>query len=296
MNDITLLVMAAGMGSRYGGLKQLDEVGPSGETIIDYSVFDAIKAGFSKVVFIIRKDFEDEFKTKISNKFSNDIQVEFVFQDIHQLPSGFSLPEDRIKPWGTGHAVLCASNFIDGPFNAINADDYYGRESFKTIADYYNNGNDSFSMVAFQLEKTLSDFGSVTRGLCTVNNDKLINIVETENLVKSKSGIRSNSDLDLNGNEPVSMNMWGFTPAIFDYLNEMFEVFLSKNIHDIKSEFLIPSVINDLINSGDELVQVLYSKSSWFGVTYKEDKSHVVQQIQNLVNSGFYPHKLFPLK
>jgi|TARA_B100000953_G_scaffold129525_1_gene106711 UTP-glucose-1-phosphate uridylyltransferase len=296
MNDITLLVMAAGMGSRYGGLKQLDEVGPSGETIIDYSVFDAIKAGFSKVVFIIRKDFEDEFKTKISNKFSNDIQVEFVFQDIHQLPTGFSLPEDRIKPWGTGHAVLCASNFIDGPFNAINADDYYGRESFKTIADYYNNGNDSFSMVAFKLKKTLSDFGSVTRGLCTVNNDKLINVVETENLVKSGSGITSNSDLDLNGDEPVSMNMWGFTPAIFDYLNEMFEVFLSKNIHDIKSEFLIPSVINDLINSGDELVQVLYSKSSWFGVTYKQDKSYVVQQIQNLVNSGFYPHKLFPLK
>jgi len=296
MNNMTLLVMAAGMGSRYGGLKQLDEVGPSGETIIDYSVFDAIKAGFSKVVFIIRKDFEDEFKTKISNKFSNDIQVEFVFQDIHQLPSGFCLPEDRIKPWGTGHAILCASNVIDGPFNAINADDYYGRESFKTIADYYNNGNDSFSMVAFQLEKTLSDFGSVTRGLCTVNNDKLINVAETENLVKSKSGITSNSDLDLNGDEPVSMNMWGFTPAIFDYLNEMFELFLSKNIHDIKSEFLIPSVINDLINSGDELVQVLYSKSSWFGVTYKEDKSHVVQQIQNLVNSGFYPHKLFPLK
>jgi len=296
MNDITLLVMAAGMGSRYGGLKQLDEVGPSGETIIDYSVFDAIKAGFSKVVFIIRKDFEDEFKTKISNKFSNDIQVEFVFQDIHQLPTGFSLPEDRIKPWGTGHAVLCASNFIDGPFNAINADDYYGRESFKTIADYYNNGNDSFSMVAFKLKKTLSDFGSVTRGLCTVNNDKLINVVETENLVKSGSGITSNSDLDLNGDEPVSMNMWGFTPAIFDYLNEMFEIFLSKNIHDIKSEFLIPSVINDLINSGDELVQVLYSKSSWFGVTYKQDKSYVVQQIQNLVNSGFYPHKLFPLK
>ena len=288
--------MAAGMGSRYGGLKQLDEVGPSGETIIDYSVFDAIKAGFSKVVFIIRKDFEDEFKTKISNKFSNDIQVEFVFQDIHQLPTGFSLPEDRIKPWGTGHAVLCASNFIDGPFNAINADDYYGRESFKTIADYYNNGNDSFSMVAFKLKKTLSDFGSVTRGLCTVNNDKLINVVEIENLVKSGSGITSNSDLDLNGDEPVSMNMWGFTPAIFDYLNEMFEVFLSKNIHDIKSEFLIPSVINDLINSGDELVQVLYSKSSWFGVTYKQDKSYVVQQIQNLVNSGFYPHKLFPLK
>jgi UTP-glucose-1-phosphate uridylyltransferase len=296
MKNITLLVMAAGMGSRYGGLKQLDEVGPSGETIIDYSVYDAIQAGFSKVVFIIRKDFEDAFKSKISNKFSNDIQVEFVFQDIHLLPTGYSAPKERIKPWGTGHAILCASNVIDGPFNAINADDYYGRESFKTIVDYYKNGNDSFSMVAFQLEKTLSDFGAVTRGLCSVKDDHLISVVETENLIKSNTGVSSNSDLDLKGNEPVSMNMWGFTPSIFDYLNEMFELFLSKNIHDQKSEFLIPSVINDLINSDSEVVQVLYSKSSWFGVTYKQDKSYVVQQIKKLVDRGFYPNKLFPLK
>ena len=288
--------MAAGMGSRYGGLKQLDEVGPSGETIIDYSVYDAIQAGFSKVVFIIRKDFEDAFKSKISNKFSNDIQVEFVFQDIHLLPTGYSAPKERIKPWGTGHAILCASNVIDGPFNAINADDYYGRESFKTIVDYYKNGNDSFSMVAFQLEKTLSDFGAVTRGLCSVKDDHLISVVETENLVKSNTDVSSNSDLDLKGNEPVSMNMWGFTPTIFDYLNDMFELFLSKNIHDQKSEFLIPSVINDLINSDSEVVQVLYSKSSWFGVTYKQDKSYVVQQIKKLVDRGFYPNKLFPLK
>ena len=288
--------MAAGMGSRYGGLKQLDEVGPSGETIIDYSVYDAIQAGFSKVVFIIRKDFEDAFKSKISNKFSNDIQVEFVFQDIHLLPTGYSAPKERIKPWGTGHAILCASNVIDGPFNAINADDYYGRESFKTIVDYYKNGNDLFSMVAFQLEKTLSDFGAVTRGLCSVKDDHLISVVETENLVKSNTDVSSNSDLDLKGNEPVSMNMWGFTPTIFDYLNEMFELFLSKNIHDQKSEFLIPSVINDLINSDSEVVQVLYSKSSWFGVTYKQDKSYVVQQIKKLVDRGFYPNKLFPLK
>tara|TARA_B100001964_G_C14232880_1_gene600903 strand:- start:1095 stop:1985 length:891 start_codon:yes stop_codon:yes gene_type:complete len=296
MKNMTLLIMAAGMGSRYGGLKQLDEVGPSGETIIDYSVYDAIQAGFSKVVFIIRKDFEDAFKSKISNKFSNDIQVEFVFQDIHLLPTGYSAPKERIKPWGTGHAILCASNVIDGPFNAINADDYYGRESFKTIVDYYKNGNDSFSMVAFQLEKTLSDFGAVTRGLCSVKDDHLISVVETENLIKSNTGVSSNSDLDLKGNEPVSMNMWGFTPSIFDYLNEMFELFLSKNIHDQKSEFLIPSVINDLINSDSEVVQVLYSKSSWFGVTYKQDKSYVVQQIKKLVDRGFYPNKLFPLK
>tara|TARA_Y100001970_G_scaffold138076_1_gene169854 strand:+ start:831 stop:1721 length:891 start_codon:yes stop_codon:yes gene_type:complete len=296
MNKITLLVMAAGMGSRYGGLKQLDKIGPNGETIIDYSVFDAIKAGFSKVVFIIRKEFEDEFKKNISDKFSNDIQVELVYQNIHHLPTGFFAPDDRIKPWGTGHAILCASESIDGPFNVINADDYYGRDSFKTIADYYNDGNNSFSMVAFQLEKTLSEFGSVTRGLCSVNDDRLVNIVETENLVKSESGITSNSDLDLIGDEPVSMNMWGFTPEIFDYLNIMFEKFLSNNINDNKSEFLIPSVINDLINSSEQQVQVLYSKSSWFGVTYKEDKPYVVQQIQNLVNSGFYPHKLYPLK
>jgi len=296
MKNMTLLIMAAGMGSRYGGLKQLDEVGPSGETIIDYSVYDAIQAGFSKVVFIIRKDFEDAFKSKISNKFSNDIQVEFVFQDIHLLPTGYSAPKERIKPWGTGHAILCASNVIDGPFNAINADDYYGRESFKTIVDYYKNGNDLFSMVAFQLEKTLSDYGAVTRGLCSVKDDHLISVVETENLVRSNTGVSSNSDLDLKGNEPVSMNMWGFTPTIFDYLNEMFELFLSKNIHDQKSEFLIPSVINDLINSDSEVVQVLYSKSSWFGVTYKQDKSYVVQQIKKLVDRGFYPNKLFPLK
>ena len=296
MKNMTLLIMAAGMGSRYGGLKQLDEVGPSGETIIDYSVYDAIQAGFSKVVFIIRKDFEDAFKSKISNKFSNDIQVEFVFQDIHLLPTGYSAPKERIKPWGTGHAILCASNVIDGPFNAINADDYYGRESFKTIVDYYKNGNDLFSMVAFQLEKTLSDYGAVTRGLCSVKDDHLISVVETENLVRSNTGVSSNSDLDLKGNEPVSMNMWGFTPTIFDYLNEMFELFLSKNIHDQKSEFLIPSVINDLINSDSEVVQVLYSKSSWFGVTYKQDKSYVVQQIKKLVDRGFYHNKLFPLQ
>ena len=296
MNDMTLLVMAAGMGSRYGGLKQLDQVGPSGETIIDYSVYDAIKAGFSKVVFIIRRDFEGDFKLQISNKFSKDIEVEYVFQDIHNIPNKFSTPSDRIKPWGTGHAILSAHNYIDGPFNAINADDFYGRESFKVIADFYNRNNNSFSMVAFQLEKTLSEFGSVTRGLCEVKNDHLVNVVETENLVKTESVIKSASSLDLNGKEPVSMNMWGFTPAIFDYLNNMFEVFLSKNSNDLKSEFLIPSVINNLIQSGDETVQVLYSNSSWFGVTYKEDKPFVVRQIHDLINTGVYPRKLFPIQ
>ena len=293
MNNITLLVMAAGMGSRYGGLKQLDEVGPSGETIIDYSVYDAIAAGFTKVVFIIRRDFEQEFKSKITDKFTDKIQVEFAFQDIEDLPSGLSCPRGREKPWGTGHAILSASKLIDGPFNAINADDYYGRESFKTIADFYARESNGFTLVAFRLENTLSVFGSVTRGLCEVENDRLVTVIETDDLQKTNSGITSNRDIDLNGREPVSMNMWGFTPVIFDYLQEMFVDFLAQRGDELKSEFLIPSVINDLIQSGKEIVHVLYSNAPWFGVTYKEDKAYVVDQIQKLINDDFYPRKLF---
>ena len=293
MNNLTLLVMAAGMGSRYGGLKQLDEVGPSGETIIDYSVYDAITAGFTKVVFIIRRDFEQEFKSKITNKFNDKIQVEFAFQDIGDLPNGFSCPEGREKPWGTGHAILSAAKLINGPFNAINADDYYGRESFKTIADFYAGESNAFTLGAFRLENTLSIFGSVTRGLCEVKNDRLVTVIETEDLRKTNLGITSDRDIDLNGSEPVSMNMWGFTPVIFDYLQEMFVDFLAHQGDELKSEFLIPSVINDLIQSRKEIVHVLYSNSPWFGVTYKKDKPYVVDQIQKLINNDFYPRKLF---
>ena len=293
MNNITLLVMAAGIGSRYGGLKQLDEVGPGGETIIDYSVYDAIAAGFTKVIFIIRQDFEREFKLKVSDKFADKIQVEFSFQDIQNLPNGFTCPEGREKPWGTGHAILSAAELIDGPFNAINADDYYGRESFQTIADFYAHESNVFSMVTFRLENTLSIFGPVTRGLCEVENDRLATVVETDNLQKINSGIASDRDVDLNGSEPVSMNMWGFTPVIFDYLQDMFVEFLAQRGDELKSEFLIPNVINDLIRSGKESVHVLYSNASWFGVTYKEDKPYVVDQIQKLIEKGFYPLKLF---
>jgi UTP-glucose-1-phosphate uridylyltransferase len=293
MNNLTLLVMAAGMGSRYGGLKQLDEVGPSGETIIDYSVYDAITAGFTKVVFIIRRDFEQEFKSKITDKFNDKIQVEFAFQDIEDLPNGFSCPEGREKPWGTGHAILSAAKLIDGPFNAINADDYYGRESFKTIANFYARESNDLTLVAFRLENTLSIFGSVTRGLCEVKNDRLVTVIETDDLRKTNSGITSDRDIDLNGSEPVSMNMWGFTPVIFDYLQEMFVDFLAQEGDELNSEFLIPSVINDLIQSGKEIVHVLYSNAPWFGVTYKKDKPYVVDQIQKLINLDFYPRKLF---
>ena len=285
--------MAAGMGSRYGGLKQLDAIGPSGETIIDYSVYDAIKAGFTKVVFIIRKDFEQEFKSKITDKYEGQIQVEFAFQDLNDLPDEFTCPEGREKPWGTGHAIFSARNIINEPFVAINGDDFYGRESFKVVADYYRKGANSFSMVAFKLDKTLSSFGGVTRGLCTVNDEKLNTVIETADLEKTDYGVSSNRDIELDGTEPVSMNVWGFTPILFKYLDEKFVEFLSENGTEMKSEYLIPSVVNELIQSGQETVHVLRSGATWFGVTYKEDKPFVEGEIEKLVNKGEYPDKLF---
>jgi len=293
MTDISLLVMAAGMGSRYGGLKQLDAVGPSGETIIDYSVYDAIQAGFNKVVFIIRKDFEDEFKSQITDKYSGKIQVEFAFQDLHDLPDGFTCPEGRNKPWGTGHAILTAADLIHEPFVAINGDDFYGRESFKVVADYYLSGADNFSMVAFQLDKTLSTFGGVTRGLCTVKKEKLDTVIETGELQRTEQGVTSDRNIKLDGSEPVSMNVWGFTPVLFKYLKDMFVEFLHDEGNELKSEYLIPSVVNDLIKSGREDVHVLRSASSWFGVTYKDDRPFVMGEIQKLVDRGTYPKQLF---
>ena len=294
MKDITLLVMAAGMGSRYGGLKQLDAVGPSGETIIDFSVYDAIRAGYNKVVFIIREDFEKQFKEKISNKYKDKIEVEIVYQDLHDLPNSFSCPKDRSKPWGTGHAILAARNVISEPFAAINGDDFYGRESFKIINDHYSSVNSGFAMAAFQLDKTLSDYGSVSRGICEQNLNQLVTVVETHGIKKSSAGnIECDRDISLLGNELVSMNMWGFMPSIFDHLEKMFNEFLDENISDLKSEFLIPSAVNDLIEKNIEKVQVLKTKSTWFGVTYMEDKPFVKNQIKELIQTGIYPEKLF---
>ena len=294
MKDITLLVMAAGMGSRYGGLKQLDAVGPSGETIIDFSVYDAIRAGYNKAVFIIREDFEKQFKEKISNKYEDKIKVEIVYQDLHDLPNSFSCPKDRSKPWGTGHAILAARNVISEPFAAINGDDFYGRESFKIISDHYSSMNSGFAMAAFQLDKTLSDYGSVSRGICEQNLNQLVTVVETHGIKKSSAGnIECDRDILLLGNELVSMNMWGFMPSIFDHLEKMFNEFLDENISDLKSEFLIPSVVNDIIEKNIEKVQVLKTKSTWFGVTYIEDKPFVKNQIKELIQTGIYPEKLF---
>jgi len=292
-NNLTLLVMAAGMGSRYGGLKQLDQIGPSGETIIDYSVYDAIEAGFNKIIFIIREVFEEQFKTQVADKYLNKIEVEFAYQDINDLPSGFSCPDGREKPWGTGHAILSANHLVHEPFVVINGDDYYGKESFKVISDYYFRGKEQFCMVGFRLENTLSSFGAVTRGVCSVENKKLSSVVETGDLQKKGNIIYSDRDISFDGNELVSMNMWGFTPVLFHHLKEKFIDFLNLHGREVKSEFLIPSIINELIQDGDEKVHVLETNSSWFGVTYKSDKPIVEKKIQQLVSSGVYPSPLF---
>ena len=293
MNDLTLLIMAAGMGSRYGGLKQLDSVGPNGETIIDYSVYDAIRAGFNKVVFVIRKEFYKEFRSLITDKYSGEVKVEFAFQELDNLPNGFFCPVGREKPWGTGHAILTTKDLIQEPFVAINGDDFYGLESFKVVAEYYQNGGADFSMVAFQLDNTLSDFGSVTRGLCTLDGDKLDTVIETDGLQMSSDGMKSDRKIVLSGKEPVSMNVWGFTPDLFFYLESMFIEFLEKEGKELKSEYLIPSVVNTLIQSGQKSVQTLRSSAKWFGVTYKEDKPYVTEQIKKLIDNGNYPKKLF---
>ena len=293
MGDITLLIMAAGMGSRYGGLKQLDSVGPNKETIIDYSVYDAIRAGFDKVVFVIRKEFYNEFRSLITDKYLGKIKVEFAFQELENLPADFSCPEGRKKPWGTGHAILSAKDIIQEPFVAINGDDFYGLESFKVVADYYQNGGSEFSMVAFQLDNTLSDFGSVTRGLCTLKGNKLDTVIETGGLIMSEKGMRSDRSIHLNGKEPVSMNVWGFTPDLFGYLESMFIHFLKEEGDALKSEYLIPSVVNNLIQTDKKSVHILHSSAKWFGVTYKEDKSYVIEEIKKLIKDGNYPKNLF---
>ena len=294
MYDLTLLVMAAGMGSRYGGLKQLDPVGPNSETIIDYSVYDAIQSGFNRVVFIIREEFKSNFEKQITNKYTDKIAVDFAIQDLHNIPKGFLPSTEREKPWGTGHAILSASKIIKEPFAVINGDDFYGKESFQLISKFYGEGNNTdFSMVAFQLDNTLSDFGGVSRGICTFESDYITNISETHEIKKANNSISSSSFLELDGSELVSMNMWGFTPKLFSYLEEGFVNFLKLYSNEIKSEYLIPTVINDLIEKDKERLRVLKSNSSWFGVTYKKDKPYVQSQILELINAGSYPSKLF---
>jgi len=294
----TLLVLAAGLGSRYGGLKQLDPVGPDNETIMDYSIFDARRAGFGKVVFVIRKEMEDAFKRAIGARYEKRVPVEYVFQEVGKLIPGFSIPEGRTKPWGTTHAILMAANAIHEPFAVINADDFYGAESFKVLGRHLQSGSSDYAMVGFVLRNTLSDFGTVARGVCHVSEDGYLKDIAELKSIEREGSVITNIDAEgqetvLNGGEMVSMNMWGFTPQIFGQLHEQFQRFLKRYGEDLKAECYIPSTVNTLINAGAARVKVLRSGDSWFGVTYREDHPRVVQSISRLVEGGTYPRKLW---
>ena len=297
----TLVVLAAGMGSRYGGLKQVDPIGPSGEAILDYSVFDAHRAGFGKVVFIIRKDFEAEFREKVGAKYEGILPVEYCFQDINDLPAPFTVPADRSKPWGTAHAIRAARDVVKEPFAAINADDFYGRDAFAKLAAFLqqpaaDDGKFHFAMVGYKLDLTLSDNGSVARGICQVEGGKLVSVTEMTKLVRVPGGAENREDeanpVKLTGEERASMNLWGFTPGLFAALEERFPAWLGKNGSAAKSEWYIPFVVDELIHEGKADVEVLPTDSNWFGVTYREDKPFVMSEIGKLVAAGEYPQSL----
>ena len=293
----TLVVLAAGMGSRYKGLKQVDPVGPSGETIIDYSVFDAIRAGFDKLVFIIRQDIESEFRASIGKRFENRIAVEYAFQELAKLPPGFTVPPDRTKPWGTGHALLMTAQQITTPFAAINADDFYGRHSFRMLADHLRSGTPDYAMVGFVLRNTISEFGTVARGECKLSGDYLAGVTELTAIERDGAAARYTDEQGqkrpLTGDEIVSMNMWGFTPAILSQLERLFVRFLKKYGNEPKREFYIPSAVNTLLVEKTARVKVLPTTDSWFGMTYREDRPRVTESVKGLVQAGVYPERLW---
>ena len=297
----TLFILAAGMGSRYGGLKQLDGLGPNGETIMDYSVYDALRAGFGKIVFVIRKDFEQEFRDKVLSKYEGHVPVEVVFQSIDKLPEGRKPNPERQKPWGTNHAVLMGKDVIKEPFGVINADDYYGAESFQVLGDFLRSvegKKNAYCMVGFNIENTLSENGGVSRGLCEVNGEGYLTGVTECHGIERKDGrlVQVNAEgqtVPFPENASVSMNMWGFTPDYFDYSEKAFVDFLSEHGGELKSEFYIPSVVNDLINAGEVTLKVEPTTSKWFGVTYAADRDATVAQFRRLVDAGIYPTPLF---
>ncbi|MCI6524257.1 MAG: nucleotidyltransferase [Parabacteroides sp.] len=298
----TLFVLAAGMGSRYGGLKQLDGLGPNGETIMDYSIFDAIRGGFGKLVFVIRKSFEQDFREKILSKYEHHIPVELVFQDLNDLPEGFTCPEGRQKPWGTNHAVLMGKDVIREPFAVINADDFYGRDSFAVIGKWLSalkdDARNQYCMVGYRVGNTLSESGSVARGVCETSEEGyLTGVVERTAIERIDGDIQfideNGQKVVLEENTPVSMNMWGFTPDYFAHSEEYFKEFLRANAANLKAEYFIPLMVNKLITEGTATVRVLDTTAKWFGVTYAADRQGVVDKIQALVDAGEYPAKLF---
>ncbi len=297
MPKLTLLVLAAGMGSRYGGLKQVDPMGPAGETLLDYSVFDALQAGFERIVFIIRRDIEAEFREKIGSRYKGTVAVDYVFQQLDLLPDGFSLPEGRKKPWGTAHAIWCARQALTEPFAAINADDFYGRETYEVLGKFLKVAapeSARLAMAGYRLDHTLSEHGSVARGVCQVDsNGKLITISECTGIERAGGEILQKevdgSVRKFRGDEPVSMNFWGLTPAIFPLIGDQFVAFLSTSSSDPKAECYIPVVIGELIARGQATLDVLPTDAEWFGVTYREDKPQVMQALKRLHSEGVYP-------
>jgi len=303
MKDTTLVIMAAGIGSRFGkGIKQLEPVGPSGEIIMDYSIYDAMEAGFNKVVFIIRKDLEADFKEIIGNRIEKLVKVEYVFQEVDKLPDGFECPAGRTKPWGTGHAIWCCKDVLDGPFAVINADDYYGKDPYVKIYNHLQNVNSDdnkldICMAGFMLKNTLSETGGVTRGICLVNaEDQLVGIDETSNIVKTNEGaaLDTNGDLKAIASDSlVSMNMWGLTPKFMDELDAGFAKFLASAGDPLKKEYLLPTIVDKMIKADEADVTVLKTDASWFGVTYQEDTPMVKAAFKQLIEEGVYAEKLF---
>ena len=304
MSKVTLVVMAAGIGSRFGGgIKQLEAVGPNGEIIMDYSIHDALEAGFNKVVFVIRKDLEKDFKEIIGRRMEKLVEVEYAYQELNDIPERFQKKtEGRKKPWGTGQAILCCKDVVDEPFLVINADDYYGKEAYREAYAYLTSGaaDDAYQacMVGFVLKNTLSDNGGVTRGVCKVDENRMLSeIVETSNIIKTAEGAAVQTEdgaVPIDVESEVSMNMWGLSPAFFDVLEKGFDVFLEKlDPENLKGEYLLPTIIGDLLKEGKMRVEVRKSHDEWFGVTYKEDKPDVVAAIQKLITDGVYPEKLF---
>jgi len=293
----TLLVLAAGMGSRYGGLKQIDPIGPGGETIIDYSVYDALRAGFRKLVFVIRREIDRPFREAVGNRFEDKLEVGYVYQELDKLPSTYALAS-RKKPWGTAHAVLMGAEAIDGSFAVINGDDFYGRNAFRLLAEHFRSGSDDYTMVGFVLKNTLSDFGTVARGVCSARPDGYLeSVVELTKIARNGLGIKYTDPAGvqhpLSGNEIVSLNTWGFNPGIFQHLRDEFLRFLQSHQNEDKAEFFIPTVVNNLVAAGKAQVKVLTTSDSWFGITYKEDRPKVVESLRQLVSRGDYPERLW---
>lgn len=287
--DITLVVMAAGMGSRFGGLKQIEPIGKNNEVLLDFSVYDAVKAGFTKVVFVIKHAIENDFKAIVDRHIAKMVKIEYVFQETDALPEGYVCPKDRVKPWGTAHAILCCKDVVKEPFAVVNADDFYGRSAFQKVADFLRSETENYSMVGFRLVNTLTENGYVSRGVCEIKNNKLTQVTERTKIIDCKyTEDDGESWTVLSPDTVVSMNLWGFMPDVFKYIEEGFKAFLNENLNLPKSEYYLPTIVSSLIENGEKQVEVLVAEDKWYGVTYKEDKANVVKAIGDMIDAGMY--------